>query len=137
LTAQDVEQDRPADTDATGRDEPTAQRAAAPKAREQGLRRYRPGPGHLPAARVSADTSVVPEPRLDNEIQSVERALNEHGPTERTELARMVGARYWGPGMFRAALRKALAEGGVRRISRTSYAASDRDDVRAGKDVAG
>jgi hypothetical protein len=56
-----------------------------------------------------------------------QRALREHGSTERGELSRLVGARYWGPGMFRAALREALAQGGIRRLSRTTFAASDRD----------
>jgi Major Facilitator Superfamily len=67
LTAQDAERDRPADADATGRDEmepePPAHRAAARHAREQRLRRFRPGPGRMPTSRVPAVTSLVPEPR--------------------------------------------------------------------------
>jgi MFS family permease len=132
LTAEDAEQDRPAGADATEEPEPRAQRAAA---RPQGLRRYRPGPGRMPASRVPAVTSPVTEPTLDNEIQSIQRALREHGSTERGELSRLVGARYWGPGMFRAALREALAEGGIRRLSRTTFAARDSDsDDRVDED---
>jgi hypothetical protein len=48
--------------------------------------------------------------------------LDEHGTTERGELPRLVGARYWGPGVFSAALREAIAAGGVRRLSRTTFA---------------
>jgi MFS family permease len=129
LTAEDAEQDRPPDADATGRDEkepePGAQRAAARHASEERIRRFRLGPGRLPASRVPAVTSWSNEPTLDNEIQAIRRALDEHGTTERGELARLVGARYWGPGVFSAALREAIAEGGVRRLSRTTFAARD------------
>ena len=90
----------------------------------RGLRRYRPGPGRLPASPMPAFASVS-EPNLDNEIQAIQRALDEHGSTERKELAQLVGARYWGPGVFRAALREALAEGDIRRLSRTTFAVGD------------
>jgi hypothetical protein len=63
----------------------------------------------------------VPPPPLDKEIRAIARALDEHGATERHELARLVGARYWGPGVFRSALREALADGTVRRSSRSTY----------------
>jgi MFS family permease len=90
----------------------------------RGLRRYRPGPGRLPASPMPAYASVT-EPNLDNEIQAIQRALDEHGTTERKELARLVGARYWGPGVFRSALREALAEGDIKRLSRTTFAVGD------------
>lgn len=48
---------------------------------------------------------------FDNEIRAIETALDEHGATEQHELAQMVGARYWGPGVFRDVLREAVAEG--------------------------
>jgi MFS family permease len=128
LTAEDAEHDRPADADATGHDEqepePAARRVAAHHASEERIRRYRLGPGRMPTSRVPALTSLSTQPALDNEIQTIQRALDEHGATERGELARLVGARYWGPGVFSAALRKALAEGRVRRLSRTSFAAA-------------
>jgi hypothetical protein len=79
----------------------------------------------MPASPVPAVTSLVPEPALDNEVHAIEHALDEHGPTHRRELARLVGARYWGPGVFSAALHEALAEGAVRRLSRTTFAAAD------------
>jgi hypothetical protein len=57
---------------------------------------------------------------------AIRHVLDEHGPTARRELAPMVGARYWGPGVFSAALHEALAEGAVRRLSRTTFAAADK-----------
>ena len=92
-----------------------------------GMRRYRPGPGssfYSPgmagtALRSRADRGEL---ALEHEIEAIARALEEHGETTRTELARLVGARYWGPGRFRRALREAEADGLVRRVSRTTYA---------------
>jgi MFS family permease len=96
-----------------------------------GARRYRPGPGagiYVPA--VLGSTLSAPaadaERRLDQEIDRIGRAVDEHGPTDRDELARLVGARYWGPGRFSNALHEAAAEGRVRRISRTTYGPGDR-----------
>jgi hypothetical protein len=134
LSAGDAEPDRPQDAVATGDDkkEPELRRAADRDARAQRLRRYRPGPGRMPASPVPAVTSLVTEPNLDNEVRSIQRALDEHGATERSELARLVGARYWGPGVFREALREALAERRVRQLSRTTFAPGDGDrDDRA------
>lgn len=87
-----------------------------------GMRRYRPGPGRFSSSPGWAVTSPLPPQSLENEIASIRNALDEHGATERDELSRMVGARYWGPGVFREALRQAVAEGGVRRLSRSLYA---------------
>lgn len=151
LTAKDAEPDRPADADATGRDGEEAEReetetdADLAAARERGratwerlqrrererrgLRRYRPGPGHGPSSPMPAVTSFATELNLDDEIQAIERALDAHGSTERRELARLVGARYWGPGVFGAALREALVEGRIRRLSRTAFATADSDRV--------
>jgi hypothetical protein len=42
---------------------------------------------------------------------------------ERRELAQLVGARFWGPGRFPAALREAVESGRVRRVSRNRFAA--------------
>lgn len=86
-----------------------------------GLRRYRPGPGRISASPGIAVSSPLPPQVLDSEIRAIEKALDEHGATERRELAQMVGARYWGPGVFRDALREAVIEGTVRRTSRSTY----------------
>jgi MFS family permease len=138
LTAVETEsggREEPTAEDA-GRDQDDARRAAQERIRarierrrqreRRGLRRYRPGPGGYPTARVPADAAPVAEV-LDNEILTIQRALDEHGPTERQELAGLVGARYWGPGVFRGALREATADGDIRRTSRSTYAPADDD----------
>ncbi len=86
-----------------------------------GLRRYRPGLGTSPGSRVPAATAGAVGQALDDYIQAIQQALDEHGATERSELARLVGARYWGPGVFRQALREAVADGDIRRTSRSTY----------------
>jgi hypothetical protein len=59
---------------------------------------------------------------LDREVEAIWRVVAERdGAVERRELARMVGARFWGPGRFGSALHAAVREGRVRRISRTRY----------------
>ncbi|HEY1484578.1 MAG TPA: MFS transporter, partial [Micromonosporaceae bacterium] len=70
-----------------------------------GVRRYRPGPGYGSRSPAIGSAAPPPEEALDAEIESILRALAEHGPTERHLLASRVGARYWGPGAFHAALR--------------------------------
>jgi uncharacterized protein YcaQ len=68
---------------------------------------------------------------LDREIDVISRALAERGPTERDQLHELVGGRYWGPGRFRNALREAVDEGRVRRLSRSTFAAAE--EARAGQ----
>ena len=68
---------------------------------------------------------VVPAPieevEFEREVAFIERALAESGPTERRELARLVGARFWGPGRFAAALHEAVESGHARRVSRNRF----------------
>jgi hypothetical protein len=59
---------------------------------------------------------------LDREIDAIADALDSDGTLSRDELAARVGARRWGPGRFRYALREAESEGRIRRVSRTTYA---------------
>jgi hypothetical protein len=59
---------------------------------------------------------------LDREVDLIGRVLEEHGELERNELKTLVGARYWGPGRFREALRTAISEGRVARRSRDVFA---------------
>jgi hypothetical protein len=90
-----------------------------------GLRRYRPGPGS------GSYSPFLPPPYeskspewLDTEIGIVDRALQEHGELSREELADRIGARYWGPGRFRAALRGALSDGAISRVGSDRYAST-------------
>jgi hypothetical protein len=92
---------------------------------QTGTRRYRPGPGrglHSPGMPLPPP-ATHDEGRLTSEIDSLVRALEQHGATDRDELARLVGARYWGPGRFAAALRAAVAEGRVRGLTRSRFEA--------------
>ena len=95
---------------------------------QHGLRRFRPGPGRTlggsPA--ISAAAPSPPE-LLDHEISAIERVLTERGPLPRPEIQRLVGARYWGPGVFSRALAEAVADGAVRRVGRDTYAAESSD----------
>ncbi len=65
---------------------------------------------------------------LDHEIAAIERSLAENGPTSVSDLRALVGARYWGPGVFNQALGEALAEGSVRRVARGIYGPSEQPD---------
>jgi hypothetical protein len=109
------------------RDERIRGRLARRDQREQqGLRRPRPGPGstlYSPGMVGTASRwAPTAEQDLEREIEEIARALDERGPTTRDELEALVGARYWGPGRFRAALRDAVLEGRARRLSRDTYA---------------
>jgi MFS family permease len=87
-------------------------------------RRYRLGPGStsyspFPTASPTADPEY-----LRKEIEIIERALREQGELDTTELGSRVGARYWGPGRYRAALRAAISDGVIRRAGRNRYASA-------------
>ena len=92
-----------------------------------GLRRFRPGPGTGSAffspGMVGTSGATRPEPpeRIERDVDTIARALQEHGTVDRGELARIVGARYWGPGRFRQALRAAIDDGRVQRRARGAY----------------
>jgi len=103
-------------------------RVAHRRSREQGgVRRFRPGPPRRAAPPWMVSSTFDDGEDLDREIAAITQALEEHGATDRRELASLVGARYWGPGRFRAALREAIAEGRARRLSRSTLG-PPRDD---------
>ena len=90
-----------------------------------GRGRYRPGPGasmYSPGMIGTASRwAPAADEDLDREIEIIGRALDDRGEIDRAELAKAVGARYWGPGRFRAALREAVEEGRARRLARNNY----------------
>ena len=106
--------------------------------RRAGWRRLLPGPGEAfyspgmigTATRRRAESDIA----LDREVNAIAQALSEHGPTSRQRLAELVGARYWGPGRFRAALREAVHEGLARPETRNRFApppsSADRESER-------
>jgi MFS family permease len=109
--------------------QPSPQLTGAPQFREQAVqdraraqRPYRLGPGSISASRGWAVTAPDSPRTLDPEVRAIEQALDEHGPTSRRALAEMVGSHYWGPGVFGAALRAAVADGEVRRVARDTFA---------------
>jgi hypothetical protein len=138
LTATDDSDDdpsaeQPADEQRLGNRELEARiRARQARQRERqtsGRGRYRPGPGtdlYSPGMIGTASRwAAAADEDLDREIDIIGRALEDRGTIPREELAKAVGARYWGPGRFRAALREAVDEGRARRLSRNSYAPSE------------
>jgi MFS family permease len=94
--------------------------------RERVRGRYRPGPARYrgsPGMPVSEPTPLM-DPLVDlrPEVEIIERALRERGSANRRELRVRVGARYWGPGRFNAALRQAVVEGRAKRLRGGEYA---------------
>ena len=100
------------------RDERIRARGARRRERErEGLRRFRPGlgssfysPGMMGTSGTPTRLAAVAAQDLDREIEAIVRALAQHGTFELGELQQLVGARQWGPGRFRIALRMALEE---------------------------
>lgn len=95
----------------------------------RGLHRFQPGtgssfysPGMIGTASTTSRLAAMAREHLDREIELIGRVLEEHGELERGELGRLVGARYWGPGRFREALRAAISEGRVAHQSRDVFA---------------
>jgi len=128
LTAEEAE-DEGAEGAAEGADEERRRRVEERRRRERtGLRRYRPGPGQLSSYRGIPLSAPYPQPGLDREVEIIDRALRDRGSANRRELGRRVGARYWGPGRFRAALREAVTEGRAKRLPRGEYAPADDAD---------
>jgi hypothetical protein len=108
LTAQDAEQDEPATERSADRGGQVRRRRVGPAGRG----------GSSPGMAVSAPVTGL---EFSREVQRIEQALAENGPTERRELARLVGARFWGPGRFPAALREAVESGRAKRIDRSRF----------------
>ncbi len=120
--------------EASQRREDTERRHRARAERERtGMRRYRPGPGTASFSPFIGEPAPIPDQgRIDEEIGLIAAALVEHGRLSREELGRRIGARYWGPGRFRSALREAVAEGAARRAGRNLYAPPRHADIEGG-----
>jgi hypothetical protein len=97
--------------------------------RRRGLHRFQPGvgssfysPGMIGTASTASRLAAMAREHLDREVDLIGRVLEDHGELEGNELKKLVGARYWGPGRFREALRAAISEGRVARRSRDVFA---------------
>jgi hypothetical protein len=103
-------------------------------------RRHRLGPGSSSGGWspwLQSSTRDEDEFWRDREIEQLERALAESGEVRRKDLARLVGARFWGPGRFAGALRQAVREGrigraGFGRYAPAATAASASDSAASG-----
>jgi MFS family permease len=119
---------------ASERDTRIGERAGRNRQHERaGLRRLRPGPGssfYSPGMSGTAGTAsrhaAVSTLERDREIEVMCAILEEHGTCDRDELSRLVEGGSWGPGRFRSALREAVDEGRVRRVSGNSYGPARR-----------
>ena len=60
---------------------------------------------------------------IDEYADTLVRILREQGPLGVAALRARAESRYWGPGVFGAALRRAREQGRVRRAGRRTYAA--------------
>jgi hypothetical protein len=63
----------------------------------------------------------APDPDLDTEADTLVRLLREQGPLDAATLRRLAESRYWGPGVFAAALAHARAQGKIRRTRFRTY----------------
>jgi hypothetical protein len=63
----------------------------------------------------------APDPDLDAEADTLVRLLREQGPLDAATLRRLAESRYWGPGVFAAALGHARAQGKIRRTRLRTY----------------
>jgi MFS family permease len=128
LTAQDEE--GVADDEATGEGREAGRRREAPappRPRPTRRERFRPGPGSSAGSSPGMwAAGPVPPVPLDREVDAIVRALEQNGPIERGSLARLVGARYWGPGRFRGALVNAIVQERVRRVGRGRFDVAER-----------
>jgi len=133
ITAEAAEREGAGEAAPAPAEDETERRHRARAERERrGFRRYRPGRGTASYSPFFAYPAEQRQQWLDNEVEIIRRALEDHGELSREDLARRIGARYWGPGRFRAALREALREGAVRRASRSTYAAGPGGDDVSG-----
>ena len=89
------EEARPAEG-APSEQEERAERRRRRQAQERaGWRRYRTGPGSASWSPFSTWPPEADLASLDREVAIITDALREQGPTERRELVRLTGARYW------------------------------------------
>ena len=130
LTAEDAEgaaRDSREQSEGTAQTERTEQiglmgaheTAARPDA-ESRSSRLRPGPGSagVYAPWPSVSSREVPPEVSANEVNGIIEFVRDMEPVGEVELYRAIGARRWGPGRFRAAVREAIRQGTVHRNRR-------------------
>jgi hypothetical protein len=61
---------------------------------------------------------------IDRYADTLVAVLREQGPLDTSGLRAQVGARFWGPGVFGAALRRGRDQGRIHRIGYRRYSAT-------------
>jgi MFS family permease len=125
LTARDAEEgadggeaaERPSDEDRAA-----ARHRERERRQRVGARRYRPGPGSASYSPFFGHPAAQRPEWIDLEVDRIATVVQQAGETDLRSLATAVGARSWGPGRFRAAVREALDEGVIRRTGRGRFA---------------
>ena len=115
LAAENVTLDEDVQPDRAERPREVPQRPPTPS------RRFRLGPGSSSSSPGMWPSGWVDSSPYDEEAGILQRALEEQGAMERRELARRVGARYWGPGRFSGALEQGVRDGSIQRLSRSRF----------------
>jgi MFS family permease len=118
ISAQEAEEGTQDEDDSPRREDEERDRRVRERIARQrmGRRRLRPGPSSASYSPFLPGAYADNPAWLDHEIETIARALAEHGELSRDELAQLIGARHWGPGRFRTALREAIAEGAARQV---------------------
>ncbi|MBV8529267.1 MAG: MFS transporter [Candidatus Dormibacteraeota bacterium] len=119
LTAEEAESDQEhAERPARRGETPVSTAPAAPYGRRP------PRPIWTPAL-VSGQYPPA-DPYRESELRSIVDAVRTDGPLTSQQIRDRLGARRWGPGRFRSALRTAVESGALRRTARDQYVASER-----------
>jgi MFS family permease len=126
LTAEEAEPSEEEDEARRHHEETERRHRSRADRQRAGMRRWRLGPGTASYSPFQLYPADQREDWLDREVEAIAVVLQQEGALSRDELARRVGARYWGPGRFRAALAEGLAEGRIRRAGRSAYAPLER-----------
>ena len=80
------------------------------------------GPGSMPADQEENEWW------LEREIAILRRALEDKGEMRRRELGDLVGCKYWGPGRFSSALRRAVERGAIEHTGFGRYGPAQGSD---------
>jgi hypothetical protein len=78
---------------------------------------------HVWSPRPLAISGTEPAELIERETEAIVAVLRREGPLGTRTLRQRVESRLWGPGRFGPALRRAVAQGRVRRAGRRTWAA--------------
>jgi MFS family permease len=117
--SENPEADLVAEVDAGTQSTPGKRRDAGPPRLGPGSAFY--SPSQIGTAGTTSRWAAASDEARKWEIDVIVRSVDRHGPMTRDALEGYIGGRFWGPGRFSSALRRAVAGGRVRRVSRHSY----------------